>query len=88
MLKVFSMYDEKAETFSPPVFVPTRGLAERMMLESVNDPESPIFKFPEDYKLYEFGTFNPDDGKFVLYDIPVLVLTGVQASKKVTSDAA
>lgn len=65
MLKVFSIYDIKAETYSPPFFLQTVGLAIRTFTDVANDRESRVHKYPEDFTLFEIGTFNDTSGTII-----------------------
>lgn len=60
--KAFSIYDVKAEIYSPPFFVNTVGLAIRMFTDLVNDGESRIAKYPADFTLFEIGSFDDSSG--------------------------
>ena len=64
VLKIFSVFDEKAETFSPPMFLKHNGEALRSFQQVVEDNTSMISKFPSDYKLYALGTFDDVAGMF------------------------
>ena len=51
ILKVYSIRDEKAETFGSPFYQATHGLAERSFRQVVSDEKTNVNKFPEDYDL-------------------------------------
>lgn len=61
-LILFTIRDIKAATFAAPFTAPTRGMALRMFADHVNDPQSMPHKHPEDFELYELGTYNDQDG--------------------------
>lgn len=60
--KMFTIYDSKAELFLQPFCYKTEGQAIRGFSETINDPQSQIFKYPDDYTLYEIGVFDDDTG--------------------------
>lgn len=62
LLKAFSIYDVKAENYNPPFFVHTVGIAIRHFQELANDEQTMICKYPEDYTLYDIGTFDDSCG--------------------------
>lgn len=62
--KVFSVYDEKAEAFLPPFFLPTIGIAARAMTDCVNDPGHQFAKHPSDYTLFLLAEFDDSTGYF------------------------
>lgn len=64
-MRVFSVYDEKAEAFLQPFFTRTVGEAERMFGDAVNDQESPFCKHAADYTLFEIGEFDQALGELV-----------------------
>lgn len=63
---LFSVHDQKAETFMPPFFVPAKGLAIRAFEDCVNSDSHHFGKHPADYTLFFLGTFNTDTAKFDL----------------------
>jgi len=69
--KLFTIYDEKAEIFIPPFFVPTIGLAIRAFTDCVNDDEHQFGRHPQDYTLFEIGEFD---------DSTALIITGDKKS--------
>lgn len=77
MLKVFAVYDVKSASYGQPHFIASTGLALRTFGEVCLNPESPLFKYPQDFALYEIGTWDPSSG----------VLTTMKA-KHVASAAA
>lgn len=60
----FSVRDRATISFLDPFFVNHKGMAERMFADAVNDPATPLNKHPEDYDLYELGTFDDGTGLF------------------------
>ena len=60
----FTVYDSKAETFMPPFFVPSKGLAIRAFEDCVNSADHHFGKHPADYTLFSLGTFDMDVGHF------------------------
>ncbi len=65
---MFTVHDSKAETFLPPFFVPSRGLAIRAFEDCINSNEHHFGKHPADYTLFSLGFFDTDSGEFVLSD--------------------
>ena len=62
--KVFSIYDSKAQMFNVPFFMNNNAMAVRTFVDLVNDPKTNVSRHPEDYSLFEIGTF--DDSKGVI----------------------
>ncbi len=63
-LLAFTIYDEKAECFAHPFFVSAIGIATRMLATWTQNPETMISKHPEDFTLYQVGTWNDAEAKF------------------------
>ena len=61
-MKIFSVLDTKAQAYMNPVSCATAGVALRTFEDSVNDPSSPFHKHPEDYILFQVGSFDETTG--------------------------
>lgn len=68
MQKLYSVYDEKAEAFIPPFFVPAHGLALRAFKDCVNSKDHHFGKHPQDYTLFYLGEWDDVTGEFLLVD--------------------
>jgi hypothetical protein len=64
-LKVFAIYDEKAEAYLAPFNYSTRGQAIRAFTEIASDPNTQINKHLLDFTLYEVGTFDNEKGHYI-----------------------
>lgn len=64
---VCAVRDSASELFGQPIFVPGRGLAVRGLEDEVNrsapPQENPVFHHPEQFTLYELGTFDDVTGR-------------------------
>jgi len=60
---IMSVYDSKSEMFNQPIFSIAKGEALRAFSDSVNTKNSPMNNHPEDYTLFEIGTFDPEVGQ-------------------------
>lgn len=61
-MKIFCIFDSKADAFLAPIFAVTEGIARRMFYDVVNDPSSAFNKHPGDYTLFEIGDFDERKG--------------------------
>lgn len=77
ILGVYSIYDEKADYFNNPIFCPTEAVVLRDFGDTVNDSGCIVGKHPEDFRLYNLGTFDTQTAKFDIRDIPLLVSAGL-----------
>jgi hypothetical protein len=62
MLKIFTIYDSKVNTYKQPFTLNSTGEATRQFIDAINSPDSFLAKSPSDYTLFEIGTFNTDTG--------------------------
>lgn len=61
-MKVFSIYDLKAQAFSQPFFMESVGLAIRAFTELLDDKATTVAKYPSDFTLFEIGEFDQRKG--------------------------
>lgn len=71
MLKMFSIFDHKALSYSRPFFCKTQGEATRMFMDEVNrpNPDNMLYNHPADFTLYYVGSFDEQTGE-VLPEAP------------------
>lgn len=91
-LKLYSIYDSKAEQFSPPQVYLNDMLALRAFEGIVNDDKMLIKKYPEDFSLYYVGSLGDGDGRYYVesYDeprIPVMVGRAIEYVQTVDNDS-
>lgn len=63
-LKIYSVFDSKAEAFFPPFLLHNDSLAVRTFRDALNDDGHQFHKNPGDYTLFYFGEFDDSDGSF------------------------
>lgn len=61
---VFAVRDIAINAFDRPFVVTHLGMAERGFADAINDPKSNLYAHPEDYELYQLGTFDDGSGLF------------------------
>lgn len=62
---VFTVYDSAASAYMDPFFAPTAEFALRGFREAVNTPGHQFNKFPEDYTLFQIGTYSSESAVLV-----------------------
>ncbi len=77
ILKIFSIYDQKAKAYITPFFLPTAGMATRTFTDMINDPKCAFSKHPEDYTLFSLGQFNDLTAETTLEKTPMTMHTGL-----------
>lgn len=66
-LKIFTVYDAKAEAYLSPFFLPTTGLALRGFADVANEPNHQFNKYPSDYTLNEIGTYEESTAQITMH---------------------
>ena len=64
-MKVYSIFDKKAGTYSNPFFCVSQGVALRSLMDLVADKRTSIAMHPEDFALYEVGSFDDVSGSLL-----------------------
>lgn len=82
---VCTVRDRAADVFGQPIFVAAVGQAIRGFGDQVNKVEAnnPLNAHPEDFDLYELGTFDDNSGVFTNLDKPRQVAVGKDMKIKV-----
>lgn len=80
----FSIFDQAAETYSPPFFMPTKGLAIRRFSETAVDKTTQIGMHPMDFTLFIIGEYNDQNGEFSANPTPIAV---IKASETLTEQS-
>jgi len=69
--KIFTVFDSKTEAFLQPFFMPAKGAAIRAFTDLANDKNHNFGKYPEDFILFERGSYDDSTAKFELNKAPV-----------------
>jgi hypothetical protein len=72
---IISIKDTAADAFGRPVYVATEGVAIRQFQDEVNraSEDNQIYRHPDDFHLYQLGTFDDVTGLFDILPVPKLV---------------
>lgn len=81
--EMFTIYDSKVESFSPPFSAQTRGSAIRSFTDTCNDPGTIINSHPEDFTLFVVGTFDDATAMFELVSTPVSLGVAINFKKEI-----
>jgi hypothetical protein len=71
--KIYSIYDCKVEAYLQPFFLKSKGEAIRGFTELSNDDKTNIAKYPEDFTLFELGSYDDANAKFTLHSTPISI---------------
>lgn len=72
ILTVCAVRDTVADVYNRPYFTQSAGVAVRSFSDEVNRQaeDNQLYKHPEHFVLYELGTYDDADAKFILHDAP------------------
>ena len=71
ILKIFSIYDSKAEAYNSPFYMQTQSLAIRAFTDEANNLDSQIGKHPADFTLFYMGEYDDHTASFNLEDTKI-----------------
>lgn len=59
---MYSVYDTKSKTWQNPFYAINDAIAERMIGDAVDDPQTLLSKHPSDFQMYKVGEFDDQEG--------------------------
>lgn len=74
-MKLFAVLDVKANYFLKPIVDESTVNALRSFDVATNEAGSTFNRFPDDFALFEFGSFDGQTGKFDMHPSPVNLST-------------
>jgi hypothetical protein len=77
VLKIYSVYDVKVQSYSTPFFAINDSVALRSFVQLRLDPSTTVHNFPDDFRLYCLGEFSDTGGALCPLDSPALIDSGV-----------
>lgn len=80
-LKMYAVYDSKVQSFDRPFFMRSRGEALRSWQQISNDTQSGVCSHPEDYSLFELGTWDTDQARLTHHVTPLCLGRAVEFQK-------
>lgn len=83
LLQVYSVYDSGVQSWLSPMFFRSKGEMLRAWSAAVNNPESKFAQHPQDYCLFDLGTWDDDKCKFDLHKSPISLGVAIEFVKKV-----
>lgn len=91
-LRLYSIYDSKAEQFSPPQVYHNDMLALRAFEGIVNDDKMLIKKYPEDFSIYYIGNIDDTTGSYYVQDcdlsrVPVMIGRALDYVQDIDNDS-
>ena len=83
--KMFVIHDSKANAYLQPWFLTQRAMAQRAFMDCVNDKDHNFGRHPEDYTLFQIGTFDDQNAK-IDWNSPIALGNGLEYIKPEQSD--
>lgn len=80
ILNICTVKDRAADAYGRPMFVPSTGVAIRSFSDEINrnNADNQLYNHPDDFDLYELGSFDDNTGLFSLHEQPKLLSLGKQ----------
>lgn len=82
LMSVFAIYDAGIMTWKPPMFCRAKGEILRWWIEMVNNGQTDLSKHPQDYTLFDIGTWDDEGCKFDLHKTPISLGVAIEFVKK------
>lgn len=72
-MRLFAIRDLKAQVFTHVITDRNSAQAERNFKTAVSNPESDYARYPQDFQLFELGSYDPDQGVIKPHSQPILI---------------
>lgn len=81
----YSIFDKAAESFSQPFFSAAKGLAIRSFIDLAQDQQTNVFKYPDEFTLYELAVFDDVLGRLIPHETPDRIGTAAELAPRADS---
>jgi hypothetical protein len=78
LLRMFTVFDSKAEAFLPPFYLAAVGQAIRHFSDTASDPQHAFGRHPDDYTLFQIGTFDDQHASFDILESKISLGTALE----------
>lgn len=86
-LIALAIHDNAAEAYLSPFFAPNIGLAKRMFVEAVSNPESKFNIHAKDFTLFHIGSFDTSTG-LLEHQVPMSLGNAIEAKSALENHLA
>lgn len=69
IINAYTLYDNKALTYSPPFYCTAHGAAVRMVMDLAGDSNTSVGRHPADFTLFCVGQFNDAVGCLLPFEV-------------------
>lgn len=73
---ILAIRDRAIDAFGRPMFMTHSGAAVRGFGDEINKESSEMYAHPDDYDLYELGTWDDNTGAFDIHPHPLQIAIG------------
>ncbi len=77
IMKICTIYDNKAEAYLQPMFFQSLGQAERSFGDVINDSKHAIGQHPADYTMVCVGNWDESKGDIEVFAVHIPVAEGI-----------
>lgn len=70
-LRVFAIYDSKAEAYMQPFIMQTKGHALRAFTDLANDGKSQVSKHSNDFSLFEIAEYDEETASYTNHSVKI-----------------
>lgn len=82
IIKIFSIFDSKAQAYLPPFLLPNEEMAKRVFRDCANDTNHQFGKHPADYTLFHLGAFSDENGRIETLETPYPICKAIELVKE------
>lgn len=80
--QIYSIYDSKAEVYSPTFTANNNGDAIRAFQNDIQKGQSMLATNPEDFTLFHLGEWDDEKGKYIMVDAPLALGRAIEYTNK------
>lgn len=85
-VKLYAVKDNKASAYLEPFTCANDAVASRAFAQRCNDSNTVFYKFPQDFDLYEIGTYDQESSNIIQRDEhPRMTISGTTAKQMLPS---
>lgn len=81
--KLYSVKDVQLNLFNLPMFLSNETLAVRALYRTIDQPDSPITPFAENFFLFELGEWDDETGVVTMLPQPRLIISATTLLDKI-----
>lgn len=84
-VNLYSIHDAKAGVYLSPFPMQTHGMAQRAFMDALENPQTPMCKYPLDFSLFFIGVYD-DETSIIVSELPPEMIMNASQAKKATNN--